>query len=52
MRDAWKGLFLGLVLVNKALTHEVKGLALKYRARIRRAEAAGELETLRSGQVY
>jgi len=39
------GVFFGLVLVNKALTH-VKGLALKYRASVRRAEAAGDLQTL------
>ena len=41
-----EGRFFWLSLVNKALTHEVKGLALKYRASVRRAEAAGDLQTL------
>ena len=52
LRDAWKGLFLGLVLVNKALTHEVKGLALKYRASARRAEAALDVYTLIIASEY
>ena len=47
-----EGRFFWLSLVNKALTHEVKGLALKYRASARRAEAALDVYTLVIGLEY